>query len=172
MRKIFNMLFQDESKDDKEFREVSEKLKDFKHKLQYELEVLDDKECNEHPNKFNTPMDDIMFVKNEWVELPEAFGNGVLSMGMEETEKRKAFLVHYEPDSELFTHSHPENLERIQVLTGYIMDNTNGAQINEGQTYMVDKNVKHNIVTKDVEAYLFIVFSEEIDTLTVNYLIK
>jgi len=171
MKKLFNILFK-ETQTDKDFHAVSQKVKDFKHKLQHELETKE-KKCDDGfvPSPDDTPID-IKFIKNEWVKLPEAFGNGVISMGMEESEKRKAFLVHYEPDSELFTHSHPANLERIQVLTGYIQDNTIGKQINEGETYIVDKNVKHNIVTKDVEAYLFIVFSEEIDTLTVNHLIK
>jgi quercetin dioxygenase-like cupin family protein len=168
MRKLFNILFR-ESEVDRDFDEVSKKVKAFRNKLQ--IEMLN------KPTKKTSPsneslIEDITFVKNEWVRLPEAFGNGVISMGMEATEKRKAFLVHYEPDSEIFTHSHPHNLERIQVLTGYIQDNSTGKVIPEGKTYLIDKNEEHNIVTKDKEAYLFIVFSEEVDTLTVNHLIK
>lgn len=169
MKKLYNILFK-ETQIDKDFKDVSKKVKEFKHKLQYELEIKDEK--NRSGIYEDVSPIDITFVKNEWVKLPEAFGNGVISMGIEESAKRKAFLVHYEPESELFTHSHPANLERIQVLTGYIQDNSCGKQINEGETYIIDMNVEHNIVTKDVEAYLFIVFSEEIDTLTVNHLIK
>lgn len=170
MRKLYNILFK-ETKADKEFNEVSKKVKAFKHKLQVELEHTP-KIIDPDGTTTETTISDVSFIKNEWQKLPEAFGNGVISMGIEASEKRKAFLVHYEPDSELFAHKHPYNLERIQVLTGYIQDNTNGKIIPEGKTYTIDKNVTHNIATKDKEAYLFIVFSEEMDTLTVNHLIK
>ena len=171
MIKLFKILFSKENDEYKktreEFREISKKVKNYKHQLIVEMEGLTTQE-----KLYESNVSDINFIKNEWVKLPEAIGNGVLSMGVEENEKRKAFLVHYEPNSEIFTHTHPNNIERIQVLTGYIVDNTNNVKTDEGSTYLVDKNTPHNIVTLDTEAYLFIVFSEEMDSLTVKNLIK
>jgi quercetin dioxygenase-like cupin family protein len=174
MKGLFNIIFNrnntpkikasDVARND--FKEIHQKVKDFKHNLLFQLD-----EGAPQPTPSAT-IKDIAFIKNEWVRLPDAVGNGVLSMGVEETEKRKSFLVHYEPNSELFTHKHPHNIERIQVLTGYIQDNITGEKVNEGGTYLIDKNQPHNIVTLDKESYLFIVFSEELDTLTVNHLIE
>lgn len=173
---IFNILFKEKSKTDrefekthKEFKKLSKKAKDFKHKLLFELDPTTQENAD---GTFEAKLSEISFVKNEWVRLPDAAGNGVLSMGMEESNKRKSFLVHYEPNSELFAHRHPHNLERIQVLSGYIKDNVNGETIDEGETYLIDKNISHNIVTLDKEAYLYIVFSEELDTLTVKNTIQ
>jgi quercetin dioxygenase-like cupin family protein len=171
-KSLFKILFKEKvdtefEKTHDEFRKLSKKAKEFKHKLLYEID--DPSAHNDNTPEAN--MNEISFVKNEWIRLPDAAGNGVLSMGMEESSKRKSFLVHYEPNSELFTHKHPHNIERIQVLSGYIRDNVNGQTIDEGDTYLIDKNISHNIVTLDKEAYLYIVFSEELDTLTVKNLI-
>lgn len=171
MSKLFEILFKKRvdvefEKTRKEYRAISKKVKEFKHQLKHELESDSNLSNTVEPTN-----NEIVFVKNEWVRLPDAIGNGVLSMGIEESEKRKSFLVHYEPHSELFTHKHPYNIERIQILTGYIKDNVNDKLIDEGESYVIDKNINHNIVTLDKEAYLYIVFSEMIDTLTVKNLI-
>lgn len=155
-KNIFKILFRS---NDKEYDEVTNKLK----KIKKELLVKHNSEA---------VIENIDFIKNEWVTLPEAFGKGVISMGIEASEERKCFLVHYKANSELFTHQHPKNLERIQVLTGYIKDNSNGKVFNEGQTYIIDKNVPHNIVTLDKEAYLFIVFSEKLESIDIDHIIE
>ncbi len=171
MKRFFNVFYKhDLEKTDEEFRTIKKRVKDFKHKL--EIQLSDYEQVNNLSDYDKANLSDIQFVKNEWVKLPEAIGNGVLSMGLEESEKRKAFLVHYEPNSELFPHIHPNNIERIQVLTGCIKDNTTGKEINEGNSYTIEKNIPHHIVTMDVEAYLFIVFSEEMNTLQFNHLIS
>lgn len=159
--KLFNILFKD-TEDDKIFRATKKRVKGIKHQLQFKLETSPS--TNTHT--------EIEFIKNRWLKLPEAFGSGVITMGMEESEKRKCFLVHYESNSELFNHSHPKNLERIQILTGCIKDMITDIVYQEGETFVIDKNESHHIITTTEEAYLFIVFSEELATLEVNYLIK
>lgn len=166
--KIFDILFKN-NEEHKEFLDVREKVD----KIKSNFEIIFEDNSPEDTEHHSIPPEpqEIEFIKNEWVNLPNSFGNGVISMGMEESDKRTCFLIHYEPNSTLFKHKHPNNLERIQVLTGFIRDDVRGTVYQEGETFVIDKDTLHHITTLNEESYLFIVFSEEIDTMDVKHLI-
>jgi len=167
--KILDILLKN-NEEHKKYLSTKSKVNNLKSKLKLVFNDNDKADVKKYGIP-DTPQE-IEFIKNEWVNLPNTFGNGVVSMGMEESDRRSCFLVHYKPNSTLFKHKHPNNLERIQVLTGFIRDDVRGEVYQEGETFLIEKNTLHHITTLNEEAYLFIVFSDEIDTMAVNHLIK
>ncbi len=109
----------------------------------------------------NVASQEIEIVKNKWVPISEPIGNGVHTMGLHLEDDYKSLLVHYQKNSWTSKHLHSKEWEILMVLDGEIEDNTTGIILKKGDVYIIPRNAVHNIITRDSECYLYVMFSSD-----------
>lgn len=101
---------------------------------------------------------EMVFLKNQWLTLPEKLGKGVKILGVEMTDDYKLLITKFTKNSYLEAHEHNSNYELNKVLSGSVYDPINKKTYNCGDTFLMEKDVKHALSCTS-EAYLLTLFT-------------
>ena len=99
--------------------------------------------------------------KNFWTDLPKEVANGISCMALHIDNNYMSLLAYYQPNSSIKPHMHSNEWEVIKILEGSAYDETNDIQLNKGDVYVIPKGKVHNIITTDVECYLYTLFTSD-----------
>tara|TARA_R110001592_G_C13089914_1_gene743337 strand:+ start:1017 stop:1550 length:534 start_codon:yes stop_codon:yes gene_type:complete len=123
----------------------------------------------------NTTMDfpdvsskDIQTFKNKWIELEDSIGKGIHTMGLHKGKDYKSLLVHHQENSFSAQHFHSKEWEVITILDGSCYDKSTDIKLKKGDVYIIPRNAIHQIITKDTECYMYVMFSSNKQNLKIS----
>lgn len=123
----------------------------------------------------NTTMDfpdvsskDIQTFKNKWTELEDSIGKGIHTMGLHKGKDYKSLLVHHQENSFSAQHFHSKEWEVITILDGSCYDKSTDIKLKKGDVYIIPRNAIHQIITKDTECYMYVMFSSNKQNLKIS----
>lgn len=123
----------------------------------------------------NTTMDfpdvsskDIQTLKNKWTELEDPIGNGIHTMGLHKGKDYKSLLVHHQENSFSAQHFHSKEWEVITILDGHCYDKSTNTKLKKGDVYIIPRNAIHQIITKNSECYMYVMFSSNKQNLKIS----
>lgn len=101
---------------------------------------------------------EMVFLKNQWLTLPDKLGKGVKILGVDMADDYKLLITKFSKDSFLEPHEHNSNYELNRVLSGTVFDPINNKTYNCGDTFLMEKDMKHALSCSS-EAYLLTLFT-------------